>query len=292
MTLARAGELVTRAAACHGAVAAFNVITLEHAEAIVTAADDLGSPVILAVSENAVRYHADRMAPMLAACVALASAAEVPVGLHLDHLTDDALVGEALSAPISSMMYDAGALPYAENLEKTRAAARRAHDAGLWVEAELGFVGGKAGPVLSAHEAGVRTDPDEAAAFVAATEVDALAVAIGSTHAMTTRSSRLDLDLVARLHDRLDVPLVLHGSSGVPLDQLRDAVRAGITKVNVGTALNVALTNAVRGALADTELVDPRRWLSPARAAMADTVRELLTVLAAARAVPRDASGA
>jgi fructose-bisphosphate aldolase, class II len=282
MTLARAGELVAQAAACRGAVTAFNVITLEHAEAIVAAADDLGSPVILALSENAVRYHAGRMAPVLAACVALASDAEVPVGLHLDHLTDDDLVGEALSAPISSLMYDAGALPYAENLEKTRSAARRAHDAGLWVEAELGFVGGKPGPVSSAHQAGVRTDPDEAAAFVAATEVDALAVAIGSTHAMTMRSSHLDLDLVGRLHDRLDVPLVLHGSSGVPLDQLRDAVRAGITKVNVGTALNVALTGAVRGALADAELVDPRRWLAPARVAMEDTVRELLAVLAAA----------
>ena len=263
MTLAHAGELVAGAAARDGAVVAFNVITLEHAEAIMAAAEDLGSPVILAVSENAVRYHEGRMAPMLAACVALASAADVPVGLHLDHLTDDALVGEALGAPITSLMYDAGALPYTENLEKTRSAARRAHDAGLWVEAELGFVGGKPGPVLSAHQAGVRTDPDEAADFVAATEVDALAVAIGSTHAMTTRSSQLDLDLVARLHERLDVPLVLHGSSGVPLDQLCDSVRAGITKVNIGTALNIALTGAVRGALTDAELVDPRQWLAP-----------------------------
>jgi fructose-bisphosphate aldolase class II len=97
---------------------------------------------------------------------------------------------------------------------------------------------------------------------------------------MTTRSAHLDLDLIARIHDRVGVPLVLHGSSGVPHDQLREAVRAGMTKINVGTALNIAMTGAVRAGLADRDLVDPRRWLGPARAAMADAVRELLGVVA------------
>jgi len=280
MTLAHAGELVARAADRAEAVVAFNVITLEHAEAIVTAADDVGAPVILAVSENAIRYHQGRMGPVLAGCAALATDARTEVGVHLDHLTDDALVDAALSAPVTSLMYDGGALPYAENVDRTRRATERGHEAGLWIEAELGFVGGKTGPALSAHQAGVRTDPDEAAAFVAATGVDALAVAVGSSHAMTTRSAYLDLDLIARIHDRVGVPLVLHGSSGVPHDQLREAVRAGMTKINVGTALNIAMTGAVRAGLADRDLVDPRRWLGPARAAMADAVRELLGVVA------------
>lgn len=280
MTRAHAGELVARAAERGDAVVAFNVITLEHAEAIVAAADDVGAPVILAVSENAIRYHEGRMGPVLAACAALASEARTAVGVHLDHLTDDALVDAALSAPVTSFMYDGGALPYAENVARTRRATERGHEAGLWVEAELGFVGGKAGPALSAHQAGVRTDPDEAAAFVAATGVDALAVAVGSSHAMTTRSAHLDLGLIARIHARVAVPLVLHGSSGVPHDQLREAVRAGMTKINVGTALNVAMTGAVRAGLEDRALVDPRRWLGPARAAMADAVRELLGVVA------------
>ena len=112
------------------------------------------------------------------------------------------------------------------------------------------------------------------------TGVDALAVAVGSSHAMTTRTARLDVDLIARLRDRLDVPLVLHGSSGVPADEMRAAVAAGIAKVNYGTGLNVAMTTAVREVLADDpELVDPRKYLAPGRQAMTRTVCDLLAVL-------------
>jgi fructose-bisphosphate aldolase class II len=126
----------------------------------------------------------------------------------------------------------------------------------------------------------VRTDPDEAFDYVARTGVDALAVAVGSSHAMTTRSATLDIDLIARLDARLDVPLVLHGSSGVPDDQLRAAAAAGIRKVNVGTALNIAMTRSIRDYLAEHEqAVDPRAYLAPARQAMASAVGRVLTVL-------------
>jgi fructose-bisphosphate aldolase class II len=149
------------------------------------------------------------------------------------------------------------------------------------VEAELGYVGGKPDQPASAHAAGVRTDPDEAAAYVSATGVDGLAVAVGSSHAMTTRSARLDTGLVERLRAAVPVPLVLHGSSGVPDDELRRAVTAGIVKVNVGTALNIAMTGAVRDVLGqDAALVDPRKYLGPARDAMAATVRSVLDVVA------------
>jgi fructose-bisphosphate aldolase class II len=154
--------------------------------------------------------------------------------------------------------------------------AERSHLAGLWVEAELGEVGGKAG----AHAPGARTDPDEAALFVAETAVDALAVAVGSRHAMTSRGAVLDLDLLARLHAAVPVPLVLHGSSGVPEDALAAAVARGIVKVNVGTALNVAFTAAARDALAEEpDLTDPRRWLAPARDAVAAEVARIVGVL-------------
>jgi fructose-bisphosphate aldolase class II len=167
------------------------------------------------------------------------------------------------------VMYDAGALPYDENLERTARAVQDGHAAGLWVEAELGYVGGKPDAPRSAHADGVRTDPDEAEEFVLRTGVDGLAVAVGSTHAMTDASARLDHDLIGRLRDRLAVPLVLHGSSGVSSDELRRAVSAGIAKVNVGTALNVSMTESIRAALAaDPDLVDPRRYLAPAREAM------------------------
>jgi fructose-bisphosphate aldolase, class II len=273
-------ELVEDAWRRHAAVAAVNVITLEHAEAIAQAAVATRRAVIMQISENAVRYHGGQLEPIATATAAVAQAADVPIALHLDHVTDSALLAQAPGSVFSSVMYDAGARPHDENVESTRAATDLAHAAGLWIEAELGYVGGKASAPRSAHAPGVRTDPDEAAAFVQETGVDALAVAVGSSHAMTTRTARLDVALIARLRDRLTVPLVLHGSSGVPEDEMRGAIAAGIAKVNVGTALNVALTGAVRTRLADDPaLVDPRDYLDLGRAAMTRTVRELLTGL-------------
>lgn len=280
MTLVPAGDLVAAAVRRHGAVAAVNVITLEHAEAICTAATTFDVPVILQISENAVLFHGGRPQPIAAAAAEVARLAAVPVALHFDHVTRDDLVAAAADAGFGSVMFDAGALPYPENVARTARAARVAHDSGLWVEAELGYVGGKADAPLSAHAAGARTDPDEAADYVARTGVDGLAVAVGSSHAMTTRSATLDIDLIARLRDRLAVPLVLHGSSGVPDEQLRAAAAAGISKINVGTALNIAMTHSIRDFLAgDERVVDPRKYLAPARQAMAAEVGHLLSVL-------------
>jgi fructose-bisphosphate aldolase class II len=270
------GEIVASARAAGRAVGAFNVITIEHAEAIVTGAETAGLPVILQISENAVRFHHGRLAPIAAAARSIAGASAVPVGLHLDHVESDALLAEAAPNGFGSVMYDASRLPYAENLAATAAAVARGHAAGLWVESELGEVGGKDG----AHKPGVRTDPAEAANFVAATGVDALAVAVGSSHAMHTRTARLDHDLIARLRAAVPVPLVLHGSSGVPDDELAAAVRGGMTKINIGTALNTAFTGTVRAELDERpEVVDPRRYLAPAREAMAGTVAAALRVL-------------
>jgi len=280
MTLVPTGEVVAAARARGTAAAAVNVVTLEHAEAIVAAATAADRAIVLQVSENAVSFHGGQLEPIAAACVAAARLALVPVALHLDHVTDDALAARTAGAGFSSLMFDAGALAYADNVDHTRSAAQRAHDDGLWIEAELGYVGGKPAAPQSAHKPGVRTDPDEAAAFVAATGVDALAVAVGSSHAMTERTARLDVELIAALRDRLDVPLVLHGSSGVPDGELRAAVAAGIAKVNVGTALGIAMTSSIRAILDEQPaLVDPRRLLSPARDAMAAAVRHLLDVL-------------
>jgi fructose-bisphosphate aldolase class II len=279
VTIVATAELVAAAAARNGAVAAFNVITLEHAEAITAAASSAGVAVILQISENAVRYHGGRLAPIAVATETVARDIDVAVALHLDHVTDLALADEALDSVFSSIMFDAGALPYADNVEQTRRVAVAAHNAGLWVEAELGYVGGKPDQVVSAHVSGARTDPDEAQQFVADTGVDALAVAVGSSHAMTSRTANLDDELIAALHARVPVPLVLHGSSGVPAAELRRAIAAGITKVNIGTALNVALTAAVRSALTDAALVDPRKYLAPGRAAMTSAVADVLREL-------------
>jgi fructose-bisphosphate aldolase class II len=256
------------------ALAAFNVITLEYAEGIVTGAERAGLPVLLSISHNAVRFHGG-LAPIARGCLALAEAAGVPVGLHLDHCEDAALVEHAAELGFGSAMFDASTLPYADNLALTASVAARGHAQGIWVEAELGEIGGKDG----AHAPGVRTDPAEAAAFVAATGVDGLAVAVGTSHAMTERTAHPDTELIARLAAAVPVPLVLHGSSGVPDEGLRAAVAAGIRKVNVGTQLSAAYSSALRKHLGPGP--DPRSALTAAREAIAVSVEGLLHVISA-----------
>lgn len=260
MTLSSAAQLIGLAAAGGGAVPAFNVVSLEQAEAVVAGAEQCGFAVILQLSENAIRFHG-RMEPLLAACRELAEAASVPIAIHLDHCEDAALIDHALEVGprlgVRSIMVDASRLAYEANVAATASVATRAHDLGWWVEAELGAIGGKDG----AHAPGVRTDPADARQFVARTGVDALAVAVGSSHAMTERTATLDLNLIAALAAAVPVPLVLHGSSGVQDAELARAVAAGIRKVNIGTALNVTATSALRAELARLpDAVDPRRF--------------------------------
>jgi fructose-bisphosphate aldolase class II len=277
MPVARTADLMSAAYAAGTAVGAFNVICLEHAEAIVMGAEAARLPVILQVSENTVAYHCGRLAPISRACLALADTATVPVAIHLDHATSADLCLHAIDLGYSSVMFDASTLPYAENVRSTAAVTAHAHRLGAGVEAELGIVGGKGG----AHAPGARTDAGEAAAFVTATGVDSLAVAVGTSHAMVSRDARIDLDLIARIRAALPVPIVMHGSSGVSDESLRDAVRAGMTKVNIATHVNKAMTERVRHELAaDPVLVDPRRYLGPARDAIAGEVHRLLRILA------------
>ncbi|MEN3309599.1 MAG: fructose-bisphosphate aldolase, class [Micromonosporaceae bacterium] len=275
MTLVDPVALLRESAGAGGGVAAFNVIQLEHAEALVAAADALGAPVILQISENAVRYHGG-LEPLAVATLALARRASAPVVVHLDHAQRVELVDEAVRLGLGSVMFDASALPYEQNVRRTAEVVAACQAAGVAVEAELGEVGGKDG----VHAPGARTDPAQAAAFVAATGVDSLAVAVGTSHAMLSRDAAVDLDLVRALRAAVPVPLVLHGSSGVADADLPAVVRAGITKVNIGTRLNVALTRRVREVLAERpDLVDPRRYLGPAREAVAAEATAILTRL-------------
>ncbi|MFH8990659.1 class II fructose-bisphosphate aldolase [Streptomyces sp. NPDC017940] len=277
MPLTTTGALVAHAVTHSRGIAAFNVITLEHAEAIALGAERAGTAAVLQISENAVKFRGGRLTA-LAATAAVARTSSAPLSLHLDHVTDTALLRAAHAEGFSSVMFDASKLTYAENVKETADAARWAHERGIWLEAELCEVGGKAGEApLDAHTPGARTDPTEAAAYVTDTGIDALAVAVGSSHAMTERTAALDHDLIGALRAAVPVPLVLHGSSGVPDTDIRRAITAGMTKINVGTALNTAFTGAVRDHLtAHPTGVDPRRYLTPAREAMAGVVESFL----------------
>ena len=285
MPLVPTGVIVDAARAQRRGAAAFNVIQIEHAQAIVAGASLAGAPVILQLSQNAVRYHG-ALRPIAAAARAVAELAGTPVALHLDHATDAELVHEAVSLGFGSVMYDASALGYEENVAATAEVARFCHEQGVWVEAELGEIGGKDG----VHAPGARTDPADAAAYVAATGVDGLAVAVGTSHAMLTRDAALDLPLIAALRATVPVPLVLHGSSGVADADLTAAVDAGMTKINIATQLNKVFTGAVRDRLAaDPALVDTRKYLGAARDVTAAEVARLLGVL---RSTPPEGSTA
>jgi fructose-bisphosphate aldolase, class II len=277
MTLVAMTDLARRArhAASPTGIGAFNVIQLEHAEAIVAGAEAANRPVIMQVSENTAAYHRS-LVPLALACLAVAEESSAEVVVHLDHATDAGLVRQAVALGVGSVMYDASAQPHASNVRSTREMTVEAHAAGVWVEAELGEIGGKDG----VHAPGARTRPDEAATYVLETGVDALAVAVGSSHAMLTRDAELDHDLIAEIAAAVSVPLVLHGSSGVPDDGLRAAVELGMTKINIATHLNALMAAAVRGALLDERLIDPRKYLGPGREVVAAEVGRLLTLLA------------
>lgn len=272
MTLVSTRELMQDAAERRSGIGAFNVVHLETAEALVTAAEHAVLPVILQISQNCAAFHGG-LEPVAMATLSLARTASVPVAVHLDHAEDEDLAYQAIELGFGSIMFDGAHLSYDENVEITARITQYAHLRGVYVEAELGTIGGKDG----AHAPGVRTDPDEARSFVLATGVDALAVAVGSSHAMSERVASVDLELIARLHEALAVPLVLHGSSGVADRQIVAAIRAGMTKINVSTHLVGIFTSSVRAYLAENEtVIDSRRYVSPARSNVAHEAARLL----------------
>jgi fructose-bisphosphate aldolase class II len=276
MPLVPTADLLHSAVAHRTGIGAFNVIHLETAEALVAAAEDAGLPVILQISQNCISYHGG-LEPISRATLAIAAGSQANVAVHLDHAEDEDLTRAAIDLGFGSVMFDGAKLDYERNVEATVRVVEYAHANDVLVEAELGEIGGKDG----AHAPGVRTDPDEAGRFVEETGVDALAVAVGSSHAMTARTASLDLDLIRRLHAAVPVPLVLHGSSGASDETIVSAIRSGITKVNVSTHLNGFFTEAVRRYLGEhPEVVDSRKYLREGRTAVASEAARLLTLFA------------
>ena len=275
MSRTNAGKLVLAAKSSGTAVGAFNVILLEHAEALVAGAEHAKLPIILQISENCVKYH-KALKPISVATIAIAESASVPVSVHLDHAESEDLVKEALDLGYDSVMFDGSKLTYADNVAASARMASLCKSYGATLEVEIGEVGGKDG----VHAPGVRTNPLEAKAFAEATGADLVAVAVGSSHAMTTRDATLDFDLIAEIAKTVGVPLVLHGSSGVSDLDLQKAVKAGMSKINIATHLNNVFTHEIRQAIgANPQLVDPRKYIAPGRDAVAAEVARLLTLL-------------
>lgn len=280
MTRADLLDVVLAGEGKHLGLGAFNVVQLETAEAVVRAAAIVDVPVVLQISENAVKYHG-ALAPLGRAVIEIASAAPVPVIVHLDHAESVELIHEAVRLGFDSVMFDGSRLSYAENEKTTTDVVRYCREYGVAVEAELGEIGGK--DSTHVHDPRARTNPHEAATFIERTGADLLAVAVGSSHAMTTSDAAIDTELIAAIRAAVSVPLVLHGSSGVSDSILQQAIYAGITKVNVSTRLNGIFTAAVSSFIADyPEIVDPRKYFNAGNARVCNEVEHLLRLYAGA----------
>jgi tagatose 1,6-diphosphate aldolase GatY/KbaY len=249
-------SLLNQARQGHYAVGAFNVYTLEGILAVTGAAAATRSPAILQVLPRALEIGGETL---IAACLEASRRASVPLSVHLDHCRSEAVIHKALDAGISSVMADGSYLPYEKNLAFTRQIAERAAASGKSVEAELGCLAGSEDGITVEHREASLTDPDQAAEFVKATGVQALAVCIGNVHGKYHSPPQLDFERLAAIAGRVDVPLVLHGTSGLPDAMITRAMLLGVCKFNVNTELRKACLAAGGAYLADAdqpELVD------------------------------------
>ncbi len=273
MPLATGRDLITAADAGGYAVPGFNVSNIELALGVLDAAEAMRSPVLLQFNAGNLA-HAGGAFVAAATARAIAEQAAVPVAVHLDHGADIETVRAAVSAGFTSLMYDGSTLPLEQNIRETRRAQLVAMDAGLMLEAELGHVGGREPGVVTSEA--VLTDPTAARRFVEETQIDALAVSVGTAHGL---AGSVDLALIVELRGATrGLPLVLHGGSGVEPQQLKEAVRVGIRKVNISTEIHAAFVRGL-GAPSGT---DPRPALREARAAVADAASRRIVVLGSA----------
>jgi fructose-bisphosphate aldolase class II len=289
-------EILLQARQAGYAVGHFNFNNLEQLQAVVDAAEAEQSPVFLGTSEGAVKYAG---LEFLAALARVAAArARVPLVLHLDHGRDPGLIRSCIEAGYTSVMIDASHLEFEENVKATRQVVEMAHARGLSVEAELGTLKGIEDHVSVAERDAVLIDPQQAGQFVRETGIDSLAPAIGTAHGAFKFKgpAQLDFERLKRVRELTGIPLVLHGASSVPaetrdqairfgaqlkqargvsIEDVQQAIRLGVCKVNVDTDLRLALLASIRQTLAENPAeFDPRNYLGPARAAMTRIVRQ------------------
>src|SRR5690554_5110562 len=242
--LVTGNELLLQAQKNKYAIGAFNVNNMEIIQAIISAAEELNSPVILQASQGGIKYAG---IDYIAGLGKIAGRnANVPVALHLDHGTDFDQVMLCLRHGFSSVMIDGSRFPLEENIAFTKRVVDIAHTLGVSVEAELGKIGGTEDHIVVDEREATFTDPDEAKRFVEETGVDSLAIAVGTAHGVYKGEPKIDFDRIKAIRSKVDVPLVLHGSSGVPYEALKKAVSLGICKINIDTDLRISFTDGVR----------------------------------------------
>lgn len=277
MSLVSVDSLLTEAKKGGYAVGAFNCNNMEIVQAIIAAAEQEKSPVIIQASQGAIKYAG---LPYIVSLVRTAAEqASVPVALHLDHGTSFDQVIQCIGSGFTSVMIDWSKYPLEENIAMTKQILSVARPLGVSVEAELGKIGGTEDDVTVSDREATFTDPDEAARFVEETGIRSLAVAIGTAHGQYKGEPKLDFDRLKEIVEKTNIPIVLHGSSGVPDAALQEAVRLGVCKINIDTNIREAFTEGVREALAaNPNEIDPRKIIGPARDKMIERVSEKMRV--------------
>lgn len=253
------------------AVPAFNIHNLETIQVVAETAAKLRSPIMLAGTPGTFDYSGRDYLQAIATVVA--KRYDVPVALHLDHHQDFESIKESIDLGTKSVMIDASHLEYEENIALVKKVVEYAHQFDVTVEAELGRLGGREDDVVVDEKDSKYTNPEQAADYVARTGIDSLAVAIGTAHGVYKEEPRLDFDRLREIRNRVSIPLVLHGASGVPAEAVRKAIELGICKVNIATELKIPYSDALRATLErDRKANDPRIYTKEAKAAMAAVV--------------------
>ncbi|MFW6264691.1 MAG: class II fructose-1,6-bisphosphate aldolase [Bacillota bacterium] len=278
MNLVPMAEILNKANDEGYAVGGFNINNMEFLQGIIWAAEEMKSPLILQTSEGALRYIGmDYVMGMVEAATKNTS---VPVALHLDHGSTFDSIMQCIRNGYSSVMIDGSHHPYEENIALTKKVVEAAHAVGVSVEAELGKLGGVEDDVSVDAKDATFTDPAEAEEFVERTGVDALAIAIGTAHGVYSGDPELDFDRLKTIKERIKIPVVLHGASGVPEEDVKKSVSLGVNKVNVNTDFQQAFNEKIREIFAnDPDVYDPRKFCGPGRDAIKAKVIEKIKFL-------------
>ena len=271
MYLISSREMLKRAQVGGYAVPAFNIHNLETVQVIVETASEMGSPVILAGTPGTYQYAGTDY--LVSICKEAAHKHQIPLVLHLDHHEELSDIRTKVEHGIRSVMIDGSHYAFDKNIDIVRSVVQHCNRFDASVEAELGRLGGQEDDLIVDSADALLTDPSSAAEFVRSTGIDSLAVAIGTAHGMYKSEPRLDFERLAQIREVVDIPLVLHGASGVPDEMVRRCIELGVCKVNVATELKIAFADAVKKHFAEhPDANDPRKYIVPGKEAMKQVV--------------------
>lgn len=276
MSLVTTTELLKNAQEGNYAIGAFNVENMEMVMAVIQAAEELNSPVILQTTPSTVKYAG--LDYYLANAKVAAERASIPVAMHLDHGSSFELAMQALRTGYTSIMIDGSHESFEDNIALSKAVVDASRPSCIPVEAELGKVGGKEDD-LDSGEGSAYTDPMEAKIFVERTGVSSLAIAIGTAHGLYKGEPKLDLDRLSEIREVVSVPLVLHGGSGIPDETIIESIKRGICKVNYATELRIAYSEGVKKVLNENpETIDPKKYGAEGLKCVKEFVKQKIVV--------------